>query len=245
MADKRSDAVDNRARPSRQHRCCDQKGNPARGEHQRDESDHEGMIAISTTLFGDGGRMTRRVLLATGLGVLIGSTRKLFAHHSTAMYDMANPVTVKGTVKRFEWTNPHAFIFLDVKDEKAGSVEWEIELMSLNHLRSYGWMRTTVKPGDVISVHRWRGQERRAVDDQRRDRTARRSQDSVVGRRTHASASGSHRSHPRDCRRPVYCRRDSRCAAAPQRRREAAADAPTLAVPGSRSAARAHHVVHG
>jgi hypothetical protein len=95
--------------------------------------------------------MTRRALLTAGLAVLIGSTRKLFAHHSTAMYDMANPVTVKGTVKRFEWTNPHAFIFMDVKDEKAGSVEWEIELMSLNHLRSYGWMRTTVKPGETIS----------------------------------------------------------------------------------------------
>jgi hypothetical protein len=96
--------------------------------------------------------MTRRALLATALGVLIGSTRRVFAHHSTAMYDMANPVTVKGTVKRFEWTNPHAFIFMDVKDEKAGSVEWEIELMSLNHLRSYGWMRTTVKAGDTISA---------------------------------------------------------------------------------------------
>jgi len=83
--------------------------------------------------------------------VLFGSTQKTWAHHSTAMYDMANPVTVKGTVKRFEWTNPHAFIFLDVKDDKTGSVEWEIELMSLNHLRSYGWMRTTVKEGDVIS----------------------------------------------------------------------------------------------
>jgi len=96
--------------------------------------------------------MTRRTLLAAGCGVLFGSIRKVSAHHSTAMYDMANPVTVKGSVKRFEWTNPHAFIFMDVKDEKAGSVvEWEIELMSLNHLRTYGWMRTTVKPGDVIS----------------------------------------------------------------------------------------------
>src|SRR5258708_28642307 len=73
------------------------------------------------------------------------------AHHSTAMYDMASPVTVKGTVKRFEWTNPHAFIFIDVKDDKGTVVEWEIELMSLNHLRSYGWMRNTVKSGDEIS----------------------------------------------------------------------------------------------
>ena len=69
--------------------------------------------------------MTRRALLTAGLAVLIGSTRKLFAHHSTAMYDMANPVTVKGTVKRFEWTNPHAFIFLDVKDAQGATVEWK------------------------------------------------------------------------------------------------------------------------
>lgn len=95
--------------------------------------------------------MNRRGLLAA-FGALFVAARTAEAHHSTAMYDMANPKTVKGSVKRFEWTNPHAFIFLDVKDDKGGSTEWEIELMSLNHLRSYGWMRTTVKPGDVITA---------------------------------------------------------------------------------------------
>jgi len=73
------------------------------------------------------------------------------AHHSTAMYDMANPVTITGTVTRFEWTNPHAFVYLDVKDDKGNIVAWEIEMMSLNHLRSYGWMRNTIKSGDVIT----------------------------------------------------------------------------------------------
>jgi hypothetical protein len=95
--------------------------------------------------------MTRRALILAGLGVLAAG-RTTRAHHSTAMYDMANPVTVKGTVKRFEWTNPHAFIFLDVKNEKGEMIEWEIEMMSLNHLRSYGWVRTTVKAGDVIAA---------------------------------------------------------------------------------------------
>ncbi len=75
----------------------------------------------------------------------------LLAHHSTAMYDMANPVTVTGTVTKFEWTNPHAFVYLDVKNEKGEMEHWEVEMMSLNHLKSYGWMHTTVKPGDVIS----------------------------------------------------------------------------------------------
>ena len=45
----------------------------------------------------------------------------------------------------------HAFIYLDVKDESGKVVEWSVEMMSLNHLKSYGWTRTTVKPGDVIS----------------------------------------------------------------------------------------------
>jgi uncharacterized protein DUF6152 len=95
--------------------------------------------------------MNRRALLTAGLALLVGA-RPARAHHSTAMYDMANPKTVKGTVKRFEWTNPHAFIFLEVKDEKGALVEWEVEMMSLNHLRTYGWVRTTVKAGDIISA---------------------------------------------------------------------------------------------
>src|SRR6185369_13690289 len=62
------------------------------------------------------------------------------AHHSTAMYDSDHRITINGTVKKFDWTNPHAFIFLEVKDEKTGNmIEWEVEMMSLNHLRSYGW----------------------------------------------------------------------------------------------------------
>jgi len=74
-----------------------------------------------------------------------------FAHHSTAMYNMASPVTVTGVVKRFEWINPHAYIYLEVADEKGNKVEWQIEMMSLNHLKSYGWTHDTVKPGDTIS----------------------------------------------------------------------------------------------
>ena len=90
------------------------------------------------------------IALAMAAGILL-SVVPSFAHHSTAMYDMANPVTVKGAVKRFEWTNPHAFNYLDVTDDKGNAVEWEVEMMSLNHLRTYGWMRSTVKPGDVIA----------------------------------------------------------------------------------------------
>ena len=92
----------------------------------------------------------RLLVLAAALGSLPVAT-PCFAHHSTAMYNMANPVTVTGVVKRFEWQNPHAYIYLEVTDEHGKKVEWQVEMMSLNHLKSYGWMHDTVKSGDVIS----------------------------------------------------------------------------------------------
>src|SRR5215475_1886624 len=98
--------------------------------------------------------VVRRILLVPLTAAVLTSAPMAvpsFAHHSTAMYNMANPVTVTGTVKRFEWTNPHAYIYLEVADEKGAKVEWAIEMMSLNHLKSYGWTHSTVKPGDVIS----------------------------------------------------------------------------------------------
>jgi hypothetical protein len=99
---------------------------------------------------------TRRSFVKCGAsaglsGSLLAIVRPLAAHHSTSMYDMDNPVSITGTVKRFEWTNPHAFIYLAVKDAGGKEVEWAVEMMSLNHLRSYGWMHNTVKPGDVIT----------------------------------------------------------------------------------------------
>ena len=97
--------------------------------------------------------MIRRLLALLAAGGWLLIVTPVSAHHSTAMYDSQNPVTITGTVKRFEWTNPHAFVFLEVKDEKTGNlVEWEVEMMSLNHLRSYGWTSRTVKAGDVISA---------------------------------------------------------------------------------------------
>ena len=91
-------------------------------------------------------------MLGAFLVTVMASGAGVSAHHSFAMFDTAKQMTLVGTVTAFEWTNPHAFIYLDVKDDKGATTEWEIELMSLNHLRSYGWIRTTVKPGDVISA---------------------------------------------------------------------------------------------
>jgi len=92
----------------------------------------------------------RLMALLAPLGLLF-VTGPISAHHSTAMYDNQHPVTISGVAKKFEWTNPHAFVYVEVKDEKGNVVEWEVEMMSLNHLRGYGWTSKTVKPGDPIS----------------------------------------------------------------------------------------------
>lgn len=93
---------------------------------------------------------TRLLAGILALGLMGGST-SVSAHHSTTMYNMANPTTVTGVVKKFEWTNPHAYIYLEVKGEDGKVATWQIEMMSLNHLKSYGWTRKTVVEGDVIS----------------------------------------------------------------------------------------------
>ena len=74
------------------------------------------------------------------------------AHHSTAEFDMNRTMSVKGTVTGFEWSNPHAYIHLEVKDEKGNVEEWTAELASLGMLARINWKRDTLKPGDQITM---------------------------------------------------------------------------------------------
>ena len=75
------------------------------------------------------------------------------AHHSFAMFDAAKDVTLKGTVKEFEWTNPHSWLRVMVTDEKTGKpVLWALELSSPASLTTMGMHRDSVKAGDQVSV---------------------------------------------------------------------------------------------
>src|SRR5271169_3696382 len=90
------------------------------------------------------------------LGVLAGmalAALPVLAHHSfAAEYDAAKPITVKGTVTKVEWMNPHARFYVDVKDDKGVVTNWEFELGSPNGLMRSGWTRNSLKQGDVITV---------------------------------------------------------------------------------------------
>ncbi len=77
----------------------------------------------------------------------------LWAHHGNAAYDEKNPITIKGTVTEFAWTNPHVQIYLDVKDDKGGVVHWSVETYSPGKLVRAGWTKEIVKVGDQVSIN--------------------------------------------------------------------------------------------
>jgi hypothetical protein len=74
------------------------------------------------------------------------------AHHSFAVYDSDTVLTVTGTVTRYEWTNPHVYLFVAVEDENGEIVEWALEGESTALLTRAGWSRTMLAPGDRISA---------------------------------------------------------------------------------------------
>lgn len=74
------------------------------------------------------------------------------AHHSTAVFDMQNTVEIKGTVKEFQWTNPHTFTYVMVEGDAATAGEYALEGMSPNYLGRNGWTKRSLKPGDKVTL---------------------------------------------------------------------------------------------
>ncbi len=94
-----------------------------------------------------------RIRISRCLGLLaLMAAGTVGAHHSFAMFDQAKMLTLKGTIREFQWTNPHAFIHLDVPTT-GGSVDtWQVELNSPNNLKRQGWKSTSLKAGDAVTL---------------------------------------------------------------------------------------------
>lgn len=90
-------------------------------------------------------------LLAVSVGALLLG-QPLAAHHSFAMFDSVNKATITGTVTRFEWTNPHVFIEMDVPGQNGETKHWSVELGSPSILQRSGWKFSDIKAGQKVTA---------------------------------------------------------------------------------------------
>jgi hypothetical protein len=95
--------------------------------------------------------MTFKALGLAGIAVAV-CTMPALAHHSFAMFDAGKKVTLAGTVKEFQWTNPHAFILMMVANSDGQAEQWSIEMGGPGGLARQGWVPKTLKPGMNVSV---------------------------------------------------------------------------------------------
>jgi uncharacterized protein DUF6152 len=92
---------------------------------------------------------TRLITLTFFLGLLGGNS--LWAHHSLAAeFDSKKPISLTGTLTKLDWRNPHAWLYMDVKNSSGGIDKWECELGSPNAMTRAGFTQDSVKLGDEI-----------------------------------------------------------------------------------------------
>lgn len=97
---------------------------------------------------------TRLAVLSAFLctSALLLNSVPVAAHHGTAAFDMVNLTTIKGTVTKFDFMNPHALIYVDVVNEKGKIESWVAEESSNNHLSRVGWDKNSLKAGDQVTI---------------------------------------------------------------------------------------------
>jgi Family of unknown function (DUF6152) len=97
--------------------------------------------------------MYKRSFLGVAAAVLLSAAPAVAHHAFSADFDSKRPITLDGTITRVEWTNPHAYVYLDVKDTNGKTANWRVEFGSPDELA--GWTTPPLKVGQQISIGGW------------------------------------------------------------------------------------------
>ena len=95
--------------------------------------------------------MKTKLLVMAGVAAALVAA-PAFAHHSGAMFDSNKEITLQGTIKEFQWTNPHSWIQVNVADPAGKVTEWSIEWGGVSGLYQQGVRATSLKPGDKVTM---------------------------------------------------------------------------------------------
>lgn len=97
--------------------------------------------------------MKKAILVSLAAMLAAFAAPSAFAHHSfAAEYDGAKPTTIKGKVTKFDWVNPHSWVYIDVTDDKGVTTNWACETAPPNMLYRQGWRKDSLKAGDEIVI---------------------------------------------------------------------------------------------
>jgi hypothetical protein len=102
---------------------------------------------------------TKMAILVAGVFVLLGRV-PIVAHHSfSAEFDASAPIRLTGTVTQIKWSNPHTYLYLDVKDGTRNAVNWRFEMAGATSLLHQGLTPSLMRVGDVVIVEGWRAKD--------------------------------------------------------------------------------------
>ena len=101
-----------------------------------------------------------KTMFAVAVSGLVLAAMPAFAHHSfAAEYDASKPITLKGTVAKVEFLNPHVWIYIDAKNEAGAVTRWQCEGGAPNSLKRQGWTQSSLKPGDSVTIEGFKAKD--------------------------------------------------------------------------------------